>query len=102
MRGGTVITIVLLHTLIKLGGDTNTNTNTNTNKNTNQVTDLSATFVTSRTTTQANVSTPSRPASLNRIGLYHLINYDNDNDDNNDDEVNNELDHKDVDNDERP
>ena len=98
MRGGTVISIVLLHTLIKLGGDTNTNTNTNTN----QVTDLSATFVTSRTTTQANVSTPSRPASLNRIGLYHLINYDNDNDDNNDDEVDNEIEDKDVDDDERP
>ena len=58
MRGGTVISVVLLHTLIKLGGDTNTmlkNVITmKTNTNIHQVRGLSATFATNRTTTQAN------------------------------------------------
>ena len=58
MRGGTVISIVLIHTLIKLGGDTNTILNNvitmKTNTIIHQVTGLSATFATNRTTTQAN------------------------------------------------
>ena len=48
------------------------NTN-NTNTNERQAMGLSAMFATSRTTTLASASTPSRPVSLNRIGQFHIV-----------------------------
>ena len=48
------------------------NTN-NTNTDEHQAMGLSAMFATSRTTTLASASTPSRPVSLNRIGQFHIV-----------------------------